>query len=177
MLKWSADFPTHSTLTYEEVSSLSSRSRDIGVWFKKASEEFILYKEAPEWFLASGKEANEWTLEIQTKFAYLKILNREYTESVNAISKKAKKDMEDLDSKHKDKLISVLREVPELVFELINSQMLPFETHLKAFEFSSKDEAKAFISKETLLFKQRKYEEFLSGELSVTDLINLLFVK
>lgn len=177
MSRWVVDFPTHSELTYEDVSSLSSRSRDIGKWFKKTSEEFILFKEAPDWFLASGRKASDWTQEIQDKFAIVKNLNREFAAKTNEISKEAKAKMDLLNSTHKDKLVSVLGEAPELVFELINSQMLPFETHLKAFEFTSKEEAQSFISSELTKFKERKYREFLSGELSSSELVNLLFEK
>lgn len=42
---WDSDFTTHSKLTYNEISKLASRSRDIGAWFKTKTEDFILYKE------------------------------------------------------------------------------------------------------------------------------------
>jgi hypothetical protein len=177
MSKWVVDFPTHSTLSYEEVSSLSSRSRDISKWFSKASEEFILYKEAPDWFLAAGKSPSDWSRDIQDKYVTIKELNREYSQKVNEISADARKRMDLLDSKHRDRLVHVLSETPELVFELMNSQMLPFETHLKAFEFSSKEEAKAFISNELVIFKENKYRDFLSGDLSSTELVEILFEK
>jgi hypothetical protein len=55
--------------------------------------------------------------------------------------------------------------------------MLPFETHLKAFEYSSKEEAKQFITKELAIFKENKYKDFLSGRLTSTELVELLFEK
>jgi hypothetical protein len=177
MSKWVVDFPTHSSLSYEEVSSLASRSRDISKWFSKASEEFILYKEAPEWFLAAGKSPSDWTRDIQSKYATIKELNREYSQKVNKISADARKQMDLLDDSHRQKLVQVLSETPELVFELINSQMLPFETHLKAFEFTSVEDAKEFISKELIIFKENKYRDFLSGDLSSSELVELLFEK
>jgi hypothetical protein len=177
MSKWVVDFPTHSTLSYKEVSSLSSRSKDINKWFVKAVEEFNLYKEAPSWFLASGKEASDWSQEIQEKYALIKEMNREYSKGINLISAKARKEMDLLDVSHKEKLVTALSNTPELVFELMNSQMLPFETHLKAFEYHSKEEAKRFIIKELAIFKENKYKDFLSGRLTSTELVELLFEK
>lgn len=177
MSKWCEDFPTHSGLTYSEVSSLSSRSRDISKWFSKASEEFVLYKEAPSWFLGSGAKASDWTSEIQDKYKYVKKLNLEYVKQVNQISNESRKKLVDLDSNHRQKLTALLSETPELVFELMNSQMLPFETHLKAFEYKSKEEAKAFISSELEIFKVNKYQDFINGTITSTDLVNLLFEK
>jgi hypothetical protein len=55
--------------------------------------------------------------------------------------------------------------------------MLPFEIHVKAYEFSSKDEAKAFIQQELLIYKQRLYSDFISGNLNANDLVNILLVK
>jgi hypothetical protein len=177
MSKWVVDFPTHSTLTYAEVSSLSSRSKDINSWFSKASAEFNLYKEAPDWFLASGKNPSDWSRDIQDKYIVLKEMNREYSQKVNEISLNARSKMDLLDKTHKEKLVQVLSETPELVFELMNSQMLPFETHLKAFEYSSKEEAKVFIAKELAIFKENKYRGFLSGDMSSTELVETLFEK
>jgi hypothetical protein len=177
MSQWVVDFPTHSTLTYDEVSSLSSRSKDVNKWFSKASEEFNLYKEAPSWFLAAGKDPSDWSRDIQDKYAMVKEMNREYSQGVNKISSDARNKMDILDKTHKEKLVRVLSETPELVFELMNSQMLPFETHLKAFEFSSKEEAKNFIAKELAIFKENKYRGFLSGDMSSTELVEILFEK
>lgn len=174
---WSVDFPTHSSLSYDEISSLSSRSRDIGNWFKKKTEEFILFREAPEWFLAAGKDASDWSQEIQEKYAIVKNLNKQFASETNKISIEARKKMDALNENHKDKLVSVLGEAPELVFQLFNSQMLPFEIHLKAFEFKTKEDAKAFIDKELLIFKEKKYRSYISGELSTSDLVDLLFEK
>jgi hypothetical protein len=85
--------------------------------------------------------------------------------------------MDLLDVSHKEKLIKALSDTPELVFELMNSQMLPFETHLKAFEYESKEDAKKFIIKELSIFKENKYKDFLSGRLTSTELVELLFEK
>jgi hypothetical protein len=177
MSKWVVDFPTHATLSYDEVSSLSSRSRDIGKWFLRTSNEFNLYKEAPSWFLAAGRDASEWSRDIQDKYATVKELNREYSRKINEISSESRKKMDALDTLHKEKLVQVLSETPELVFELINSQMLPFETHLRAFEYTSKEEAKKFIDNELRIFKERKYRDFLSGDVSSTELVDMLFAK
>jgi hypothetical protein len=152
-------------------------SRDIGLWFKNKVSEFILYKEAPEWFLAAGKDASDWTSEVQENFRLLKTMNKEYSDQVNIISNKAKLEMAKLDERHKDRLVSVLETTPELVFELFNSQMLPLEIHLKAFEYNTKEEAKSFMSKELLKFKENKFREFSEGEISLSDLIGMLFEK
>lgn len=175
--KWDSDFPTHSSLSYDDIASLSSRSRDIGTWYKKISDEYVLYKEAPEWFLDSNKDASEWTKEIQDKYVLVKIANKEYTDDINKISLKAKTDMARKQVEHKEKLIDLLSDTPELVLELINSQMLPIETHLKAFEFKSKEEAKNFITNEVKIFKTNTYEKYLNGDLSSQQLVEILFEK
>lgn len=175
--KWQTDFPSHTTLTYDEISSLSSRSRDISLWFKEANDEFVLYREAPTWFLGAGKEAKDWNEMIQEKYAFIKDLNRKHTASINKVSLDAKKKMEDLESQHKAKLIEELSSTPDLVFSLFNSQMLPFEIHLKSFEYTTKEEAKEFITKQTEEFKIETYQKYLRGDLSTTDLVAMLFAK
>ena len=175
--KWDADFPSHSMLTYDEISKLASRSRDVGNWFSRVTDEFILYKEAPDWFLAGGKEASDWTSEIQDKYKLLKIMNKEYAEGMNLISMKSRKEMDVLNENHKQKIINTLEKTPELVFELMNTQMLPLETHIKVFEFDDKDEASKYLSDSLAQFKINKFKEFQSGELTSTELINLLFEK
>lgn len=177
MSKWQVDFPSHATLSYKDVSGLSSRSRDIGLWFKEASDEFNLYKTAPEWFIAAGKDMSSWTEEVQSKYVYIKELNREISSEMNRISLEAKKKMRDIEDKHKDRLISELRNTPELVIELINSTMLPYEVHIQSFEFNTKEEASNFISEELRKFKLNTYCRYLEGKLSADDLINMLFAK
>lgn len=175
--KWSVDFPTYDSLDYKDIAGLASRSRDIGIWFKQASDEFNLYKEAPGWFLNADKDASDWTQEVQNKYAYIKQLNKEHGSTINKISLAAKKQLKDAEAEHKRKLINELRDTPELVIELINSTMLPLETHIKSFEYSTKEEASEFIYKELLLYKERVYRKFISGELTIDELINILFVK
>jgi hypothetical protein len=177
LAKWKSDFPTYETLSYKDISNLSSRSRDIGIWFQKASEEFNLYKEAPDWFLNADKDASDWTKEVQDKYAYIKSLNKEYNVEINKISLESKRRMKELEVKHRTRLINELKDNPELVIELINSTMLPFEIHVKSYEFNTKDEARDFISNELRIFKERTYRKFVSGEMSKDELVDLLFVK
>jgi hypothetical protein len=175
--KWKEDFPSHSSFSYTKIANLSSKSREIGKWFKETVNDFNLYREAPDWYMEATDNASGWSKEVQARYAHIKKIQLDHTKRINKISKEAKDKMSEAESELKSKLISELRDQPELVIQLMNSSMLPFEVHVKAYEFETKDESKNYINNELLALKKRTYLDFISGSLSTDDLINVLFVK
>jgi len=175
--KWKEDFPLHSSLNYSDITGLSSRSRDISQWFKQASDEFSLYKEAPDWFIEATTEHAGWTKDIQDRYKFVRLVQLEHTKRFNEISLEAKRKMEDAEVKYKAELTQQLKDSPELIVHMYNSSILPFETHVKAYEFETKDEAKEFIQKELVIFKKNAYQDYMNGHKKISDLLNLLFVK
>jgi hypothetical protein len=177
MKEWCATFPLHTDLSFKDVSNLASRSRDIGNWYKEVSEEYTRFSKAPAWFLNTGKTPNDWSDEVQNKFLEIKELSRESSIRLNKISLTAKKDMARENDEHRERMIKLIHQTPEVAFQIMTTSILPIETHMKVFEFSSKDEAKEYLEKSLQDYRERMYSKFQNGELSVDDLINILFVK
>jgi len=175
--EWQVTYPTHSELTFKEVSELASRSRDIGNWYSKVSDEYQRFCEAPQWFLDSDRDPVEWSDEVQQQFLWIKALSREHSSELTRISKESRIKMDNLEKAHRDHLVSLIKQTPEVGIKLMTTAILPIEVHFKVFTFNSKEEAKEFLQTSLLSYQQRIYQKYLTGEFTVDDLINLLFEK
>jgi hypothetical protein len=95
----------------------------------------------------------------------------------NKLSLELKARISNIDDELRARLRKELVETPELVLELITPQSLPLETHLKAMEYSTKEDAKAFIKREHLMYKKKLHSDYLKGKLTSTELVELMFKK
>lgn len=175
--QWKADFPSYNELSYEDISSLSSRSKDVGSWFKRKSLEYSTYHTAPDWFLDSGRDISSWTTEVQSAYLGYKTATSEHNKKVNKLQLEFKKQMEDMTILHKEHLVSIIKHNPEVAFEMFNSQMLPLEVHIAAMKFTTKDEAKDYVAKALHSYKVDCYKRYCNKTLSLDGLIELLTEK
>jgi hypothetical protein len=177
MLAWVRDFPAQSNLSYQDVSSLASRSNNIGNWFSKVNEEFIAFITSPEWVKDEDTLLYDWTPEVQDLLLEAKKMSADLSASKNRISKGAGVEMELANRNYRDGLIKLFEGHPELIINFYSTNMLSNEVHFKALEYSTKEEAKEFLRKELVNFQHEKLKEFKSGNLTTTDLIDLLHIK
>jgi hypothetical protein len=163
---WEIDFPNHADLSYDKIASLASRSAKIGVWFREKGEEFVQINDAPTWFTDAAEDAKDWNREFRQKLDSAKLLSKKLASDSNDIAKKSKVLLKTANENYKNEMIALFKAHPELLIHFVSSQILPFETHIKAMEFESELDSKQFIadelaSKKDLLISRTQKWEYL----------------
>jgi hypothetical protein len=177
MMKWATDFPTYKELNYKDITGLASRSNTVSEWYSSVTDEYAKLSETPEWYLDTGGSVSDWDNTLKAKSLFLKDLIKNSSLEKNKLSLELKARISNIDDELRARLRKELVETPELVLELITPQSLPLETHLKAMEYSTKEDAKAFIKREHLMYKKKLHSDYLKGKLTSTELVELMFKK
>jgi len=177
MEKWQNDFPSNKDLTYEHIGKLASQSIKIGEWLSETQNKYSDFKDKPQWF-TEDLEMNElWSAELRDKLNEAKKLNNELSQKKNAISLKAKQDMQGLNDKYKVDLQSLFRSSPALLIHTFTIQVLPLEIHFKSMTFQYSSESKEFLKQELIKYQKETLEKYRSGVYTIDDLLKILNAK
>jgi hypothetical protein len=174
---WITDFPSYSHIDYPTLAGLASRSQKIGTWFEHTKQAYILSLSRPSWYEGDPSSSKEWSDEMTSKLLFVKGIHSSRGPQLLKVSLQLKKEMNRINSEIDNRIKDELKTCPELVIELFTVSILPIETHFKALEFHTKEEASEYLNKELHNFKVLTYRKFVSGELSADDLIGMLYSK
>jgi len=162
-----------SVKNYKQVLTLVNTSTVLQRWLKDVNASFKLLNQTPDWVISDPVIENEWKLQYESIIQTFKFeLSKLQTER-DELQVKYNKDIGVIDTKQSVLEHTLHESNPALLINRISVQALPFEITAKYLDLSHKSRRNA-LKNELVLFKQKLFKDFKSGNITTQELLDLV---